>query len=159
MADNSKEIATHEWVRQLLADQPAQLYESAKTKASEGGKSAGFWFFAVITLVLFGVGAGYAGQMARDLENEQGSANNSMVDWRHDKMRGLTVAGFTTCFGFVALAFTLAFLVSAESVILQNQNRIAIGMAAFALLIAILIYTVAIRTRTLTGEKGTLQPK
>jgi len=152
MADNSKEVATHEWVRQQLADQPKQLYESAKAQASEGGKSGMIWGFALLTLALFGVGAGYAGQLARDLQNEQGSANSNMIDWRHDKMRGLTISGFTTCFGFIALAITLGLLVSVDTMILQNQNRIAFGMAAFALLMSILIYMIGIRTRTMKGS-------
>jgi len=151
MADNSKEIATHEWVRQQLAEQPKKLYESAKAQAAEGGKGGMIWIFAIGTAILFSVGAGFASQVARDLQNEQGRANGNMTDWRRDKMRGLIISGFATCFGFLALAITIGFLVTAESAILQNQNRIAIGMAAFALLIAILIYMVSIRTRVLTG--------
>jgi len=147
--DNSKEIATHEWVRQQLADQPKKLYESAKAKASEGGKSGMIWGFAVLTLALFSTGSAFAGLLAKDLEARQGG---SIVDWRHDKQKRLIVSGFTTCFGFIALAITLGVIVSAENVILQNQNRIAIGMAAFALLISILIYMIAIRTRTMKSS-------
>jgi hypothetical protein len=150
--DNSDTTATRGWVRQQLADQPKQLYESAKAKASEGGKSGMIWGFVVLTLALFSTGSAFAGLLANDLEARQGGSNSSIVDWRHDKQKRLIVSGFTTCFGFVALAITLGLLVSAENLILQNQNRIAIGMAAFALLISILIYMIAIRTRTMKSS-------
>jgi ABC-type Fe3+ transport system permease subunit len=148
-AANADDVATHEWVRQQLAEQPQRLYESAKAKASENSKGGLSWIFAILTVCLFITGSVYAGLLSTDLEGKQGASNSSTIDWRHDKMGRLIVSGFTTSFGFIALAITIGSLVYTESVILQNQNRIALGIAIFALLMSILIYMIAIRTRVL----------
>ena len=148
-AANADDVATHEWVRQQLAEQPQRLYESAKAKASENSKGGLSWIFAILTVCLFITGSVYAGLLSTDLEGKQGASNSSTIDWRHDKMGRLIVSGFTTSFGFIALTITIGSLVYTESVILQNQNRIALGIAIFALLMSILIYMIAIRTRVL----------
>jgi hypothetical protein len=150
MAANDKEVATHEWVRQQLAEQPQRLYESAKAKASENGKSGMSWIFAILTVCLFITGAVYAGLLSTDLEGKQGAMNRNNIDWRRDKMGRLVVAGFTIGFGFISLAIMIGSLVYTEPMILQNQNRIALGFAIFALLMSILIYIIAVSTRVLS---------
>jgi len=151
MAANNSEEAKKGWVRseiqRILAEQPQKLYESAKAKATESGKSSMVWIFALLTVALFITGSVYGGLLAKDLTSTQGNDSN----WRTAKMKSLLISGFSTCFGCIALAITICTLVYTESVILQNQNRIALGFAFFAFFISILVYMLAIRTRTFKG--------
>jgi len=151
-AANAAEVATHEWVRQEIANQPKRMYEAAKLAAADQGSSAAAYVFIVLTIALFITGAVYAGLLIRDLHNETGASPNGVIAWRNTKMGRLTVIAPTICFGFVTLAIVIGLLVSSDTFILQNKNRIAFGMAVFALLMSILIYMVAIRTRTLGGN-------
>ena len=152
MDANSLEDAKKGWVRseiqRILAEQPQKLYESAKAKATDNGKSAVVWIFGLLTVGLFITGSVYGGLLAKDLNT---TSSNFTIDWRTLKMSRLLITGFTTCFGFIALAITICTLVYTESVILQNQNRIALGFALFACFISILVYMLAIRTRTFKG--------
>ena len=152
MSANDNDTATHKWVRDLItteiANQPKKAFEAAKAAASSGGKSAAFYGVAVIALVLFGVGAGYASQLSKDLENLQGNANQTVGSWTDTKKKNLTPTLFTICFGFLGLGIAIALMTSMETVLLQNQGKIALGVAVFSFLISIMIYVIAIYTRT-----------
>ena len=152
MSANDNDTATHKWVRDLftteIANQPKKAFEAAKAVASSSGKSAAFYGVAVIALVLFGVGAGYASQLAKDLENLQGNANQTVGSWADTKTKNLTPTLFTICFGFLGLSIAIALMASMETVLLQNQGKIALGVAVFSFLISIMIYVIAIYTRT-----------
>jgi len=152
MSANDNDTATHKWVRDLItteiANQPKKAFEAAKAAASSGGMAVGFYVMALAALVLFGVGAGYASQLAKDLENLQGNANQTVGTWADTKKKNLTPTLFMICFGFLGLGIALALMTSMETVLLQSQGKIALGVAVFSLLMSIMIYVIAIYTRT-----------
>jgi hypothetical protein len=152
MSANDNDSATHKWVRELvateIANQPKKAFEAAKAAASSGGKSAAFYTLAVIVIILFGVGSGYAAQLSKDLENLQGNANQTVGSWADTKRKNLTPTLFTICFGFLGLGIVISLMTGMETVFLQSQGKIALGVAVFSLLMSIMIYVIAIYTRT-----------
>ena len=147
---NAAEVATHEWVRQEIANQPKRMYEAAKVAAANQGSTGAAYLLGALTIILFIVGSIYTGLLLTDLQNESQTASRS--DWKQAKWGRLSVVvAPVICFGFICMAIMIGLLVSSDIFVLQNKNRIAFAMAVFALLTSILIYSITIQTRTLGG--------
>jgi hypothetical protein len=150
MSANDNDTATHKWVRDLItteiANQPKKAYEAAKAAAASGGTTVGFYFAAGLAVIFFGIGAGFAAQLGPALENLEG--NQTVGTWVDAKTKSLTPALITICIGFACLTAMIIFMTSIETVILQNQGKIALGVAVFSFMISIMVYVIAIYTRT-----------
>jgi len=145
---NDAEQANHKWVREEIKRTLSgeQLLKTA-TAAASGNWMPGVGVgIMLIAMILFAIAAGYANSLAHDMKTLVGQGGS----WTDIKLGGkLTTVIPLIVFGFVLLAIALLLLHAGSEIMLQLQNRLAFGIATFALLISVIPYVIAIATRTL----------
>jgi len=148
---NDADPANHKWVRDeimktLSGEKMAKMAATAASKSATpamGGIS-----IMGIAATLFGLAAGYATSLSREMKTLTGEGGS----WTEKKLGGsLNTVIPAVMFGFILLAISLILLSRGSEFFIQFQCRLAFGTAIFALLISILMYVIAIATRKLPG--------
>ena len=146
---NDAEIADHKWVRdEIMRSLSAEkMLKMAKQAASSSVVPAAWGIFImVLALVVFGIAAGYANTLAREM-NDIATGGGSWTDLKlGGKLNGIIPS---VMIGFILMAIALILLNQGREAIIQIQNRLAFGIALYALLMSIEYYIIAAYTRTL----------
>ena len=146
---NDAEIADHKWVRDeitrsLSAEKMLKMAKEAASSSAVPGSSG--IVVMVLAVIVFIFAAAYSNSLAQDMKKLKGEGGS----WTDTKLGGkLNAIIPSVILGFILLAIALILLNRGSEFIIQIQNRLAFGIALFALLMSIEYYIIAACTRTL----------